>query len=183
MLSNDAPATARPVPRPHQPIVLVGMMGVGKSTIGRRLATRLHYDFADADEEIELAANMSVTEIFESYGEPYFRDGERRVIARLMERDRIVIATGGGAFCDDETRALILARGVSIWLDAPIETLVERVGRRGTRPLLQGRDPAQVLTELMAKRRGFYAQADHHVQSENAPHDRTVGAVLQAIAA
>ncbi len=164
-----------------RPIVLVGMMGVGKSTIGRRLANRLGYTFADADEEIEEAANMSVSEIFAEFGEPYFRDGERRVIARLIERERIVIATGGGAFCQEDTRDLILDQAISVWLDAPIATLVERVARRDTRPLLKDRDPETVLTDLMAERRAHYACASLRVLSDNGPHERTVNAILKAL--
>ena len=165
----------------RRPIVLVGMMGVGKSTIGRRLANRIGYAFADADEEIEEAANMSVSEIFAQFGEPYFRDGERRVIARLIERERIVIATGGGAFCQEETRDLILDQAISVWLDAPIATLVERVARRDTRPLLKDRDPETVLTELMAERRAHYARASLRIASDNGPHERTVNAILKAL--
>ncbi|WP_420605579.1 shikimate kinase [Novosphingopyxis sp.] len=183
MLSKNVSRSDAAQRAERRSIVLVGMMGVGKSTIGRRLALRLGYEFIDADDEIELAANMSVSEIFERYGEAYFRDGERRVIARLMDGDRTVIATGGGAFCDAATRALILDRAISIWLDAPIETLVERVGRRDTRPLLRGRDPVEVLTELMARRRAFYAEAALRIQSDDGPHDRTVAAILKALKA
>jgi len=184
MLSKRASSTRHAHATPDQdlrPIVLVGMMGVGKSTIGRRLALRLGYDFADADEEIEQAANMSVSEIFAQFGEEYFRDGERRVISRLIEQDRIVIATGGGAFSEAETRDLILERAISVWLDAPIDTLVQRVARRDTRPLLKDRDPETVLTELMNKRRADYSQASLRVVSDNGPHERTVGAILKAL--
>ncbi len=181
MLSKDTPRPPMPSRSRLGPIVLVGMMGVGKSTIGRRLAARLGYDFVDADEEIERAANRSVSEIFAEHGEAYFRDGERRVIARLIDRSDMVLATGGGAFCDAETRALIGKHAVSVWLDATVATLVERVSRRDTRPLLTGRDPAQVLTELMKKRGAFYAQADIRVASDNGPHERTVTEILKAI--
>ena len=182
MLSKNVSRPDDDAASPRRSIVLVGMMGVGKSTIGRRLAARLGYPFADADEEIELAANMSISEIFELYGEPYFRDGERRVIARLMDSQSTVIATGGGAFCDAETRALILDRAISVWLDAPIETLVERVNRRDTRPLLRGRDAGEVLRDLFARRRDHYACAAHRITSDNGPHERTVAAILEAIA-
>lgn len=165
----------------QRPIVLVGLMGVGKSTVGRRLAARLGLPFADADEEIEKAAGLTVSEIFERYGEPYFRDGERRVIARLIDGTRKVVATGGGAFVNDQTRALILERAVAVWLDADIATLAERVGRRSTRPLLRDRDPATVLRELAAVRNPLYAQAQIHIESRPSPHDATVGAVLAAL--
>lgn len=166
---------AKKVPRP---IVLVGLMGVGKSTIGRRLGARLGLPFVDADTEIEEAAGLSVSEIFSRYGEPYFRDGERRVIARLVEGGPKVIATGGGAFVNDETRALVLERAIAIWLDADIQTLVERVGRRGGRPLLAGKDAGQVLRELAEARRPHYAQAHIRVESRAGPHESTVEAIL-----
>ena len=171
-------AVARRIDRP---IVLVGLMGAGKSTVGRKLAALLDTDFIDADEAIEQAAQLQVGEIFEQYGESYFRDGERRVIARLMEEGRGVIATGGGAFVNDETRALILDRAIAVWLDADLETLVERTGRRNHRPLLRDRDPREVLAELAAKRNPIYAQAPIHVASRPAPHDATVRAILAAL--
>lgn len=164
-----------------KPIVLVGLMGVGKSTVGRRLAARLNVPFVDADHEIETAAGMTVGEIFERFGEPYFRDGERRVIARLIDGSPRVIATGGGAFINDETRALILDQGIAIWLDAPPRVLAERVKRRDTRPLLRGRDPHQVLTDLAAIRNPIYAQAPIRIASDQAPHESAVGAILKAI--
>ena len=164
-----------------KPIVLVGMMGSGKSSVGRRLAARLHLPFYDADDEIEAAAGMRIAEIFERYGEPYFRDGERRVIARLLDQKRCVIATGGGAFAQDDTRALILERGTAIWLDVPVPVLVDRVSRRGHRPLLVGRDPAEVLTELLDKRGPAYAQATLRVLSDSSPHGRAVDAILGAL--
>ncbi len=164
-----------------KPIVLVGLMGVGKSTVGRRLANRLHLPFADADHEIERAAGMTVAEIFERFGEPYFRDGERRVIARLIDGTPRVVATGGGAFINDETRALILDQALAVWLDAPPQVLAERVRRRDTRPLLRNRDPLQVLTDLAAIRNPIYAQAPIRVSSDRAPHDSAVGHILKAI--
>ena len=165
-----------------RPIVLVGMMGTGKSTVGKRLAHRLGLGFVDADEEIEQAAGMSIAEIFERFGEPYFRDGERRVIARLLDHAGHVVATGGGAFAQEPTRRLILDRGLAVWLDAEIEVLTERVRRRDHRPLLRGRDPREVLSELAAVRNPFYAQAPIHVRSARGPHEHTVDAILSALA-
>ncbi|MES2157309.1 MAG: shikimate kinase [Pseudomonadota bacterium] len=165
------------------PLVLVGMMGVGKSTVGRRLAARLGLHFVDADEEIEKAAGMSVTEIFARYGEAHFRDGERRVIARLMDGAPKVIATGGGAFMQDETRALILDLATAIWLDADIDILVDRVSRREGRPLLKGRDPRAVLADLAAVRNPVYALAPIHVQSIAAPHEVTVERIMEQLTA
>ena len=162
-------------------VVLVGLMGVGKSTVGRRLAGRLGLPFVDADTEIESAAGMTIAEIFDRYGEAHFRDGERRVIARLIDGTPKVIATGGGAFINDETRALILDRAIAVWLDADIDTLVERTSRRNHRPLLRDRDPREVLVELAAKRNPIYAQAPIHVESRPAPHDATVKAILAAL--
>ncbi len=164
-----------------RPIVLVGLMGAGKSTVGRRLAARLGLPFADADHEIEHAAGMAISEIFARFGEPHFRDGERRVIARLIEGAPKVIATGGGAFVDDSTRALILQRAVSVWLKADVDTLVERVAKRNHRPLLHGKDPRAVLTELSAVRNPYYACADIHIESRATPHEQTVDAVIQKL--
>ncbi len=164
-----------------KPIVLVGMMGSGKSSVGRRLAARLHLPFFDADDEIEKAAGLKVAEIFDRYGESYFRDGERRVIARLLDQRRCVIATGGGAFAQADTRAMILERGTAVWLDVPVKVLVERVARRGHRPLLVGRDPAVVLTELLEKRGPAYAQAPVRVLSDAAPHGRAVDAIITTL--
>jgi shikimate kinase len=168
-------------PSIDRPIVLVGLMGAGKSTIGRRLAKRLGLAFIDSDEEIERACGRSIAEIFETYGEASFRDGERRVIARLIGGPPRVIATGGGAFVDTETRRLILARCVAIWLDADIDTLAERVSRRDTRPLVRGREPAPVLAELSARRSPAYAEAHLHVRSEETPHARAVDAIIEAL--
>lgn len=166
-----------------RPIVLIGMMGVGKSTVGRRLAHRLGLPFVDADEEIEAAAGMSISEIFDRYGESFFRDGERRVIARLIDGQQKVIATGGGAFVNDDTRALILAQALTVWLDADIAVLADRVRRRGHRPLLRDREPEVVLRELADRRNPIYALAPVRVTSQQAPHDVTVEAILKAIAA
>jgi shikimate kinase len=164
-----------------KPIVLVGLMGVGKSTVGRRLAARMRLPFVDADNEIERAAGMTIAEMFERFGEAHFRDGERRVIARLIDGSPKVIATGGGAFINDETRALILEHGLAVWLDASPAVLAERVGRRDHRPLLRGKDAKAVLTELAAVRNPFYAKAPIHIVSQQAPHEATVNAILEAI--
>lgn len=164
-------------------VVLVGMMGVGKSSVGKRLAAMLHWPFVDADDEIERAAQMTIPEIFDTYGEPYFRDGERRVIARLIEDEgaRKIIATGGGAFVNDETRRLILDRAIAVWLDSDIDTLMERTSRKDNRPLLKQGDPRETLTRLREERRPAYAQAPIHVLSGNGPHSRTVNSVLKGI--
>jgi shikimate kinase len=165
-----------------KPIVLVGMMGVGKSSIGKKLAERLHLRFVDADEEIENAAGMSISEIFERFDENYFRDGERRVIARLLAGPPKVIATGGGAFINDTTRALILSNALSVWLDADLDILVERVSRRSNRPLLVGKDPKEVLSALASVRNPFYAQANFHVRSDTTPHHITVENLMKVLA-
>lgn len=167
--------------RIDRPVVLVGLMGAGKSTVGRRLAAMLGREFIDADEAIEEAAQRSVAEIFDEFGEAYFRDGERRVIARLIDENSGVIATGGGAFVDDETRAVILKRSVAVWIDVDIDTLVERTSRRNTRPLLRDGDPKTILTDLLEKREQFYAQAQIRVKSENGPHTDTARAIIEAI--
>ncbi|HEU4959688.1 MAG TPA: shikimate kinase [Sphingomonas sp.] len=164
-----------------RPIVLIGLMGAGKTTVGRRLAQRLGLPFVDADEEIEAAAGMTITEIFQMFGEEYFRDGERRVIARLIDGTRKVIATGGGAFMNERTRALILEKTTAIWLEADLDTLVDRVRRRSTRPLLKDRDPRQVLTDLAKARNPIYALAPIHVRSHPSPHDATVRSILRAL--
>jgi shikimate kinase len=163
------------------PVVLVGLMGVGKSTVGRKLASLLRRDFVDADEAIVEAAQLSIPEIFEQFGEPYFRDGERRVIARLIEEGHGVIATGGGAFVDPSTRALILERAIAVWIDCDIDTLVERTARRNTRPLLKNGNPREILTRLAATRAPFYAEAPIRVVSENGPHADTARAIIEAI--
>ncbi|NJR77049.1 shikimate kinase [Sphingomonas corticis] len=178
--SPPIPLDPPPVYR-GQPIVLVGLMGAGKSTVGRRLAGRLGLPFVDADIEIERAAGMTIADIFSRFGEPYFRDGERRVIQRLIDGRPKVIATGGGAFVNDATRALILSEALAIWLDAPVEVLAERVRRRDTRPLLRGKDPLAVLRELAAVRNPLYALAPIRVPSANAPHDTTVRAIMEVL--
>lgn len=162
-------------------IVLVGLMGVGKTTIGRRLAHRLDIPFVDADHEIECAAGLSIPEMFERFGEAHFRDGERRVIARLIDGQAKVIATGGGAFMNEATRTLILDQAVAVWIDADIAVLADRVGRRDNRPLLKGKDARQVLSDLAAVRNPVYAQAQIHVRSQPAPHDATVDTIVEKL--
>jgi len=176
-----ATSAAVPAAIRERSIVLVGLMGSGKSTIGRRLAQRLGMAFADADDEIERAAGMTITDIFSRFGEPYFREGERRVIARMLAGRPLVLATGGGAFINDETRALILRDSLCIWLDADIPTLVERTARRSHRPLLKGRDAGQVLRELAEVRNPIYAEAHLRVSSASSPHEHTVRAILEEL--
>jgi shikimate kinase len=163
-------------------IVLVGMMGAGKSTVGRRLAARLGLNFVDADAEIEAAAGMSIPEIFAEHGEPYFRDGEARVIARLLDGGACVIATGGGAWMRAETRERIRAKGISVWLKADSDVLLRRVKRRSDRPLLQTTDPAATIEKLVAERYPLYAEADLTLLSREVPHDRIVDECIAALA-
>ena len=165
-----------------KPIVLVGLMGVGKSTIGRRLAKALGRTFVDVDEEIERAADRKVSEIFEEHGEAYFRDGERRVIARLMAEGHGVIATGGGAFSNSETRELVLHEGIAVWLDCDLDTLVERTARKDTRPLLKTGDPRAILRNLKEQRSSAYAQAHIHVVTDDGPHEAAVERILAELA-
>jgi shikimate kinase len=162
-------------------LVLVGMMGSGKSSIGRRLAARLEIPFVDADTEIEQAADMSIAEIFEHHGEPYFRAGEARVIARLLDHGPQVLATGGGAYMNRDTRAAIRQKGVSIWLKAELDVLMKRIKRRGERPLLKTDDPATTLTTLIAERYPIYAEADLTVLSRDVPHDTIVDEIVAAL--
>jgi len=164
-------------------IVLVGMMGAGKSAVGRQLAKRLGLRFVDADEEIERAADLTVAEIFNQYGEDYFRAGERRVIARLVDEGPCVLATGGGAFIDPETRTLLKHQTLSVWLNAEFDVLWERVAKRSHRPLLKTEDPQGTLRRLMEERYPVYAEADLTVLSDRAPKEQTVRRVLAAIAA
>ena len=181
-MTQDATDTVAPPPRPEQSLVLVGLMGAGKSSIGRRLAQRLDLDFVDADTEIERAAACTIEEIFARCGEPAFRDGERRVIVRLLEdRPPIVLATGGGAFMDPETRAAIRRHAVSIWLRADLEVLLRRVARRSNRPLLKQGDPRDVLTRLIQVRHPVYAEADLVVDSDDSPPEVTVEKVVSAL--
>ena len=167
--------------RIDRPIVLVGMMGVGKSTVGRKVAALLGLPFADADDEIEQAAQMTVGEIFDKFGEAYFRDGERRVIARLLDAGPSVLATGGGAFVKPATRALILERGIAVWLDSDVATIVERVSRKDTRPLLRQGDPKEIVARLKAEREEAYAQAPIKVVSQGGPHSEAVARILREL--
>jgi shikimate kinase len=164
-------------------IVLVGIMGAGKSSVGRRLATRLGMPFIDADTEIEKAADMSIPEIFAMHGEPYFRAGETRVIARILDHGPQVLATGGGAFMNPETRAAICAKGISVWLRATLEVLSRRVKRRNDRPLLKGADPIETLKRLMDERYPIYAEADLTVESRDVPHEAIVEEVIESLRA
>jgi shikimate kinase len=162
-------------------IALVGLMGVGKSSIGRRLAKALGLPFRDADAEIEKAAGRSVTDIFDELGEREFRDGERKVIARLLEGRPHVLAAGGGAFVDPRTRALMKQKAVTVWLRADLDVLVERVSRRDTRPLLRERDPRTVLSGLLEARAPHYAEADIAVDTGKGPHEEAVRAIIAAL--
>jgi shikimate kinase len=162
-------------------IVLIGMMGAGKSTIGRRLAARLQLPFIDADVEIEAAAGMTIAEIFEVHGEPHFRDGEARVIARLLESGPAVLATGGGAFMREETRNRIRSKAVSLWLKADAEIIMRRVRRRVDRPLLQTADPEGTVGRLLAEREPVYGNADLIIASRDVPHDKVVDECVDAL--
>ena len=164
-------------------IALVGLMGSGKSSVGRRLAHALGLPFRDADEEVERAAGRSVAEIFDELGEAAFRDGERRVIARLLDEPPHVLATGGGAFMNAETRKLIAEKAISVWLRADIDVLERRVTRKNDRPLLQGRDAHAVLSDLARERYPIYALADLTVESAESPHHLTVQAIIDALSA
>jgi len=167
---------------PCRSIVLVGLMGAGKTKIGRRLAARLNLPFFDSDEEIEAAAGETIEEIFANRGETVFRDGERRVIARLLQGPVQVLSTGGGAFMDPGTRRIIAARGVSIWLRAELDVLFARVSRRSNRPLLKTPDPRAVLAELIERRYPVYAEADVTIDSGEGPPDTTASRVIAALA-
>jgi shikimate kinase len=177
---TESPEAGQPLK--ERPIVLVGLMGAGKSTIGRRLAAALKLPFHDADAEIETAAGCSISDFFERYGEPAFREGERRVIARLLSGPRHVLATGGGAFMDPTTRTLIKKMGFSVWLRADIGLLMERVSKRPTRPLLKNSDPRGTMERLMAERYPIYAEADLTVDSNGGPHDAIVQRILAHLA-
>jgi shikimate kinase len=162
-------------------IALVGLMGAGKSTVGRRLAQQLHMPFRDADAEIEAAAGCSISEIFRDLGEKAFREGERRVIARLLEEPPHVLATGGGAFIDEETRTLINQRAISVWLKVDLEVLARRVARRDTRPLLTGKDPMEVLLAQAEARYPAYAEAHITVETGETAHQTAVDAIIAAL--
>jgi shikimate kinase len=163
-------------------IVLVGMMGAGKSSVGRKLSNRLGLSFVDADNAIEEAHRMTIPEIFETYGEPYFRAGEAKVIARLLENGPQVLATGGGAFMNEDTRALIRKQGVSVWLKADFDILMRRIRRRADRPMLKTADPAATLKALMDIRYPVYATADVIVQSRDVPHEVIADEIVTALA-
>lgn len=162
-------------------IVMVGLMGAGKSSIGRRLATRLGMPFADADNEIEKAAGMSINEIFDRFGEPAFREGERKVIKRLMNGPVQIISTGGGAFMDGDTRSLINENGISVWLRADLDLLVARTARRNSRPLLRQGDPREILQKLMDERYPIYSMADVTIDAGERDHEETVTEVIRQL--
>jgi shikimate kinase len=162
-------------------VVLIGMMGAGKSTVGRRLAVRLGLPFVDADTEIEAAAGMSIPEIFETHGEPHFRDGEARVIARLLDGGPHVLATGGGAFMREETRQRIATQGVSLWLQADADVILRRVKRRADRPLLKTADPAATIARLIDERHPMYQTAKITIASRDVPHDKIVDECVEAL--
>ncbi len=164
-----------------RPIVLIGMMGAGKTSVGKRLAAKLNLPFSDADAEIELAAKMKVAEIFERHGEPYFRDGERRVVLRMLGEGCRVLATGGGAFMNEQTRQSISQKGVSIWLNADIDVLVRRVRRRTDRPLLLGANLEETMQKLIDQRYPIYAEAMITVVSRDASHEEALNDVLEAL--
>jgi shikimate kinase len=192
-LSNSMPETASPAGASAsqeaeitaalgtRSIVLVGMMGAGKSTIGRRLSARLRLPFLDADMEIEAAAGMSIPDIFETHGEPHFRDGEARVIARLLGSGPVVLATGGGAFMREETRSRIGSRAVSIWLKADADIIMKRVKRRADRPLLQTPDPSATVGRLIEEREPVYRHADLTIWSRDVPHEKIVDECIDAL--
>jgi shikimate kinase len=162
-------------------VALVGMMGAGKTSLGRRLSAKLEVPFRDADHEIEAAAGLTVSEIFEKFGEPYFRDGERRVIARLLGEPPHVLATGGGAFMDEATRAAMKQMALSVWLKAPVHILLARVKKRDTRPLLRNGDPKETIEKLLAVREPFYAQADITLECSDESQQGPLEQILAAL--
>ncbi|MEO6198577.1 MAG: shikimate kinase [Sphingomicrobium sp.] len=167
--------------RLDRPVVLVGLMGVGKSTVGRRLARRLGLAFVDSDSAIEDASGYSAAEVFERFGEKDFRDGERRLVARLVSGEVRIIATGGGAFVDPRTRELLNRHSITVWLDAPVAVLAERTARRDTRPLLRNHDPKGTLERLSDERRPSYAEAHIHVRSGEGAHRDVVDSIIAAL--
>lgn len=180
-MDTDQSQSADPTPD-DKTLVLVGLMGAGKTTIGRRLAKRLDRPFMDADEEVERSAGRSVSEIFEDFGEAAFREGERKVIARLInDNPPMVLALGGGAFVDDTTRQLVKDKAFSIWLNADLDVLMDRVSKRDTRPLLETGNPREVMESLMQARTEFYAQADLTIQTDCHAHDLTVETIMDAL--
>jgi shikimate kinase len=170
-------------PLRHRTIALVGLMGVGKSSVGRRLANALELPFRDADNEVEAAAGRSISDIFTDLGEPAFREGERRVIARLLDQPPHVLATGGGAFMNPDTRTLIKSKAISVWLKTDLEVLVRRVSRKDSRPLLRGKDPLEALRDQAEARYPAYAEADIIVETGDAAHHVTVDQVIRALSA
>jgi shikimate kinase len=180
-MTASAQTEVSPLPRPDRTIALVGLMGVGKSSIGKRLASVFGMPFRDADHEIETAAGCSIADIFASRGEAEFRDGERRVIARLLEEPPHVLATGGGAFLQPATRALLLERALVVWLKADLEVLARRVARKDTRPLLVGKEPMDVLRAQADVRYPVYAEAHVTVETGDSTHGAAVNAVLEAM--
>ena len=179
--TNDDDQPTGVLPELDRSLVLVGLMGAGKSTIGRRLAARLGLPFVDADNEIEAAAGCSIQEIFDEHGEDYFRDGERRVIERLLNGPVCVLATGGGAFMNEPTRALIKEKGYSLWLRADLEILVQRTSRRSHRPLLNNGNPREILQNLMDQRYPVYETADISVETDDSPHSVVVDRAMKAL--
>lgn len=181
-LQDETEILGPPTPYSQRSIVLVGLMGAGKSTVGRRLANAMHLPFHDADHEIETAAGCSISDFFEKYGEPAFREGEMRVIRRLLAGPKHILATGGGAFMDPETREVIRHFGISIWLRADLDLLMARVSKRQTRPLLKTADPRATMQRLMSERYPLYAEADITVESNGGPHEAIVQQILTGIA-
>lgn len=167
--------------RLNRTVALVGMMGAGKSSIGRRLAARLDVPFRDADEEIEAAAGCSIADIFERFGEPAFRDGERRVILRVLKEPPHVLATGGGALLDSETRSQIAKQTYSIWLRAPVELLLARIERRDTRPLLRNGNPRETVKRLLGEREPLYAESNLVIDAQDGPHHSAVDRIVRAL--
>lgn len=180
-MTNDDPATGIIRSRLDRPIVMTGMMGSGKSRLGRMLADALDLPFRDSDDEIEKAAGCTISEIFERYGEAFFRDRERKIIERLLDNGKCVIATGGGAVMQSDTAEAIRNRAVSIWMKADLQVLVERVGRSSARPLLKDGDPGEILAKLAAERESTYAQADIVVESHNGPAVAILNNTLQKL--
>lgn len=179
--SPQSPCAALAAALGTRSIVMIGMMGAGKSSIGRRVAKKLDLPFVDADNEIEVAAGMTITEIFEQHGEPYFRAGEARVLARLLEQGPQVLATGGGAFMNPATRVLIRSKGISVWLRAEPDVLMRRIRRRSDRPLLHTDDPEATLNRLIEERYPVYAEADITLQSRDVPHEVIVDEIIAAV--
>ncbi|MCK4939552.1 MAG: shikimate kinase [Rhodospirillaceae bacterium] len=180
-MDNKPPSNPPSNGADERTIVLVGLMGAGKSSIGRRLAKHLGIRFIDADDEIEKAAGLSIDDIFEIYGEDEFRSGERRVILRILDEGPCVLATGGGAFMDTNVRDIIKKNAVSVWLKVDLDTLLERTSRRGGRPLLKTGDPAKVLGKLMDERYPVYATADITIESGNDTLDKMVSKIANAL--